>query len=642
MTEPQTAPCPEESWSLVSLLLEQRRRWQGGERILVETYLERFASLAGNADAVLDLIGNELLLRQEQGEASLFGEYLDRFPEWAEQLQVQFDVERAIDMETLAQSPQEQARTVARTLRATAPAVTRPLPLPGYEILAELGRGGQSVVYKARHRALDREVALKILLRGAAAEPEERARFQREAEAVARLKHPHIVQIYDIAADQGQLCCALEYLLGGTLAKKLAGLPQPPREAAQLLETLARTMHWAHQQGIVHRDLKPGNVLLTEDGVPKISDFGLARRLADEASLTHTGHIIGTPSYMAPEQARGQSKEAGPRTDVYALGAILYETLTGRPPFLGTTPWDVLPQVLSHDPVPPRRLQPSVPPDLETICLKCLAKEPHRRYWSADELAEDLRRFQAGEPIRARPVPWWEKAWRWARRKPAVTGLLAILLVVILGSVAGLTGLYLNAEQQRRLARHEEAGARAITKFFEDNVLAAARPKGWEGGAGQNVTLKEALDQAAPKIEDAFARQPEREASVRNTIGMTYWYLGHFEAANPHLEKAYRLRRRWLGPDHPDTLASLHNLARQRWRQENLPEAIALARQALATQRRVLGAEHPDTLWTQLTLGYAYRKNRQLEEAGAVLRQALTACLRRLGAEHPHTLSAQH
>ncbi|HKI33352.1 MAG TPA: serine/threonine-protein kinase, partial [Gemmataceae bacterium] len=344
--------------SLTDLLVEQRAGWERGERIPAEAYLRRHPALASDGDAVLDLIGNEMLLRQERGERPGLDEYLRRFPQWTAQIKVQFEVERAIEMETPSPSAQ-------RSMPATIPmpsvlAAVSP-SIPGYEVLDELGRGGQSVVFRARQLALDRLVALKMILGSAG--PEERARFQREVEAVAHLEHPHIAQVYDVGEQAGQPYCALEYVAGGTLARKLAGVPQPAAEAAGIIEVLARTMHWAHQRGIVHRDLKPGNVLMTADGTPKITDFGLAKRLEASASLTHAGHVIGTPSYMAPEQAAGKSKEVGPAADVYALGTILYEMLTGRPPFLGTAPWEILPQVVAFEPVPPSRLQPKVPAD---------------------------------------------------------------------------------------------------------------------------------------------------------------------------------------------------------------------------------------------------------------------------------------
>jgi serine/threonine protein kinase len=309
---------------------------------------------------------------------------------------------------------------------------------PGYEVLEVLGRGGMGVVFKARQTALDRIVALKMIRHAEYASPEERQRFRAEAEAMARLQHPHVAQVHEVGEAGGLLYFSLEYCGGGTLADKLAGTPWEAMPAARLVEVLARAVHAAHQKGIVHRDLKPANVLLAEDGTIKVTDFGLAKWLPKEARAptgpeprgpprpgwqTQTGAVLGTPNYMAPEQARGQ-KEVGPAADVWALGAILYQLLTGRPPFNAATPMDTILQVLSQEPVAVRSLQPRAPRDLETICHKCLEKDPARRYASAEALAEDLRRFAGREPILARPVGrlgrwrggrgarrWWRPCW---------------------------------------------------------------------------------------------------------------------------------------------------------------------------------------------------------------------------------------
>jgi hypothetical protein len=313
---------------------------------------------------------------------------------------------------------------------------TRSVSVPGYEILGKLGEGGMGIVYKARQLAADRVVAMKMILGGGHVSADLLTRFRTEAKAIARLQHPNIVQVYDVGECDGLPYFSLEFCPGGTLAKKLSGTPLPPREAAGLVETLARAMHAAHQAQIIHRDLKPANVLLAADGTPKITDFGLAKKI-DEAGQTASGAIMGTPSYMAPEQAGGKSA-IGPAADVYALGAILYECLVGRPPFKGPTAVDTILQVISDEPVPPTQLQSKVPRDLETICLKCLQKEPARRYASAAELADDLRRYQAGEPIAARPVGIGERAVKWVRRRPAMAASLsaaAVLAVVSLGGI---------------------------------------------------------------------------------------------------------------------------------------------------------------------------------------------------------------
>jgi hypothetical protein len=329
----------------------------------------------------------------------------------------------------------------------------------GYEILGELGRGGMGVVYRARQTQLNRLVALKMILTGTHAGETDLARFKAEAEAIARLQHPHIVQIHEIGEHAGLPYFSLDFCPGGNLEKKLAGTPLPAREAAALVEELARAMHAAHQKGVVHRDLKPANVLLADDGTPKISDFGLAKMLG-EAGQTQSGAILGTPSYMAPEQAEGKGKAVGPAADIYALGAILYECLTGRPPFRAATPLDTLVQVVSQEPVPPVQLNAEVPRDLETICLKCLRKEASKRYGDSEELAEDLRRFQTGEVIRARPVGRWEKAGKWVRRNPVVAGLAAAVVMALLAGTGVSTYFAFDAAEQARQAQRNEEKAK--------------------------------------------------------------------------------------------------------------------------------------------------------------------------------------
>jgi serine/threonine-protein kinase len=327
--------------------------------------------------------------------------------------------------------------------------------LPGYVIIRELGRGGMGVVYLARQTKLNRPVALKMILAGGHAGAADLARFQTEAEAIARLRHPNIVQVYEVGEHEGKPYFSLEFCGGGSLEKKLGSTPLPPKKAASLVETLARAMQAAHEEKVIHRDLKPANVLLAEDGTPKITDFGLAKKL-DEAGQTRSGAILGTPSYMAPEQAGGKSGAIGPFADVYALGAILYECLTGRPPFKAATAMDTIMQVVSDEPVPPSRLQSKTPRDLETICLKCLHKEPTQRYASAVELADDLRRFQTGEPVKARPTGRAERALKWAKRRPALAALTGVCIAAALALLIG--GLWFNARLVKE--RNEAVKAR--------------------------------------------------------------------------------------------------------------------------------------------------------------------------------------
>jgi WD40 repeat protein/serine/threonine protein kinase len=381
-----------------------------------------------------------------------------------------------------------------------------PAAVPGYEILGELSRGGMGVVYKARQIGLNRLVALKMILAGVHASTSDRARLRAEAEAVARLQHPNIVQIYDIGELEGRPYFTMELISGPTLAQACEGQPQPPFFAAALVETVARAIHCAHQQGILHRDLKPSNVLLAKQKGPsrmreegqaadfaspvppssftaKVIDFGLARRL-DDVRLTQNGMLVGTPIYMAPEQATGKNKALGPGVDVYALGAMLYELLTGQPPFMADSVEATLAIVSREDPIPPRRLQPRVPRDLETICLKCLEKEPARRYASALDLADDLHRFLSHKPVAAQPPSIRYRCGKFARRhKAVVAGLGSTLAALILGTAMSIV-FAVGEGRQRRLAddnagRMEQAQREALWEAYQARLaVAQARLEG--------------------------------------------------------------------------------------------------------------------------------------------------------------------
>ncbi len=375
--------------------------------------------------------------------------------------------------------------------------------IPGHEVLAVLGHGGMGVVYKARHLRLKRIVAVKMLLAGPHATPQELSRFRLEAEAVAGLSHPNVVQVHDVGELEGRPFFTMEHVEGGSLAQRLGGRPLPASEAAALVATLASAVRAAHASGIVHRDLKPANVLLTASGTPKVTDFGLARRLRAASTLTASGARLGTPSYMAPEQVRGSSDAIGPAADVWALGAILYETLTGRPPFLGGSPLATQMQVLSEEPLPPSRRNAAVPRDLETICLTCLRKEPERRYASAEALEEDLQRFQCGEPIAARRTGPLERAAKWVRRRPAhaTAGAAGALALLALGGAGGWVG-WRNA----RIARA------ASTEL--DQALALER-------AGRWSEARTALERASGSLaHGAPAALRERHAALGRELDL--------------------------------------------------------------------------------------------------------------------------
>jgi serine/threonine protein kinase/Flp pilus assembly protein TadD len=439
---------------------------------------------------------------------------------------------------------------VALSGRAHQPLAAQERQVGNYTLLAEIGRGGMGVVYKAWQNGTNRLVALKMILAGEFAGDEEIARFRIEGEAAASLQHPNIVQIYEVGEQDGRSFFSLEFVEGSTLEKCLARSPLSARQAAQLLETVARAVQYAHERGIVHRDLKPANILLSADRIPKITDFGLAKRLQGQVGRTETGAILGTPSYMAPEQALGQSRAIGPAADVYALGAILYEMLTGRPPFKGASILDTLEQVRFQEPIPPRRLQPKVPRDLETICLKALQKEPRKRYASAEALAEDVRRFLAGKPIQARPVSVPERLWRWSRRNPVVAILLAAFILSVTGSLVGLTILWQRAEAARlRSEKNSQLAAKAIHRFYTEVGQSE------ELKAHDLEELRQKLLRMAKEFYEELLAEPGTEPHIQAERAQAYWRLADLTSIMESKAQAIGL--------HEQALAIFAELARQ-------------------------------------------------------------------------------
>jgi serine/threonine protein kinase len=484
------------------------------------------------------------------------------------------------------------------------PARQRPPANPlDYEILGELGHGGMGVVFKARHKRLNRLVALKMIRAGAHASPDLLARFRIEGETLAKLQHPNIVQVYEVDEHIGCPYIAMEFVDGGNLRDLLAGQSAPPRPAAELMETLARAMHAAHVRGIVHRDLKPANILIQKSDhstspsesspiegfgfdvsafTPKVTDFGLAKQLAEDKGHTVTGDVMGTPSYMAPEQASGRVRDIGPPTDVYSLGAILYELLTGRPPFQSENGMDTLRQVLTAEPPAPVRLRPKLPRDLETICLKCLEKEPAKRYQTAEHLADDLRRFLNREPITARPAGMGERVWKWMRRRPTLAALICVSLLALVSLPAMGVWSYARVVGERDRARASlQVARRAINDLYikmsserqfdepklepyYDELLEKARnlyeELGQEHSDDPEVRrdiakawfhlaeihrLHDYHDQAEQAYGEAIARQEElhrldpRNAGVRQDLATSHNWLGDlFREGGRSLDKA--------------------------------------------------------------------------------------------------------
>ncbi len=532
------------------------------------------------------------------------------------------------------------------------------IQLEGYEILGELGRGGMGVVYRALDVRLKRVVALKMILAGVHADPEDLKRFQLEAEAVAQLQHPNIVQIHDVGEHEGKPYFSLEFVEGGELATQIAGEPQPPDEAARLVETLSRAMQFAHERNIIHRDLKPANVLLTADGQPKITDFGLAKRLEDDSGQTASGSIMGTPSYMAPEQAGGHQAQIGPQTDVYALGALLYCLLTGRPPFQSANVMDTVLQVLEQEPVPPRQLVTGLDRNLETITLKCLQKDPARRYQAAEEVAEELRRYLNDEPILARPVGIAERTWRWCRRKPAIAGLCAA--VVLLLSFVTVNG-YLQAEIQRELtgqALTQKAKAnenfdlargavdRFMTEVSESQLLTVPRME----------PLRRKLLTGAMEFYEKFVQQAQDDPELKAALGKSHRKLGRIlailgddERSVEGISKAIEIFTQ-LSEENPgdretsNNLARsskmlgivLHKLGRNKEATEALERAIAVASRLVKDSPTV--PEHAFELANaKNSLGILLREESRAKEALANYNSAITIA-KQLVDDHPQNL----
>lgn len=416
-------------------------------------------------------------------------------PELLAEVRRRLDHVRALDAHidtVFPSSDQRGGQRAARDLSAKLPRID------GFAVERVIGSGGMGVVYRARHERLNRIVAIKMLLAGGYAGDRELERFKREAEAIAAICHPNIVQVFDAGECDGHPYFVMELVEGGTLAQRLDGQPRPARESVATVMTLARAVHAAHRGGVMHRDLKPANILVASDGTLKIADFGLARRLGQpEHAPTLAGAHMGTPSYMAPEQAAGEATGFCPLIDIYALGAILYELLTGRPPFRGESTAATLRQVIGDDPIPPMRLSPTVPRDVQTICLKCLQKDPSRRYASALDLGDDLDRFLRGEAIRARPVGPFERAVKWSRRRPGVATAIAASIVLLGAAVSG--GLWLERVQQARATELaiRAQGARSAIEAALPTIERLTHARQWVEAEGVLNAARSELDDAA-------------------------------------------------------------------------------------------------------------------------------------------------
>jgi serine/threonine-protein kinase len=644
---------------------------RAGENPKIETMLGA-VGVTWRPELLRQLLVVELDYRGRAGEVSTVDAYRDRFPRFEEVIERVFgsgDQSHGLPDQTagtpLAGAVEQTTIDAGHTPETRSDAGV--LPREGdriryfgdYELERNLGQGGMGVVYAARQMSLNRPVALKLIRDGEFASADDRRRFQNEAEAVALLDHPNIVPIYEVGEHEGRRYFSMKLVSGGSLEKRLAAYRDDFHAAARLVADTADAVHHAHMRGILHRDLKPANILIDDEGTPHVTDFGLAKRVAGGGDPTESGRILGTPGYMAPEQATGRRDSITTATDVYGLGSILYALLTGRAPFVGDSVVDTLQKVREQPPEPPVHFNARVPRDLEVICLKCLEKDPRRRYGSAHALAADLRHWLANEPIAARPVRALERGWLWCKRRPAIAGLSAALLAALpitavlavdwgrqqselakrqtllaqQQTMAAETerGLRAEADKRRTEAEREAAKAVAVREFLVDDILAQAMPE--NHARSQRVTIEDALDLGSPMVAERFAGQPDVEIAVRDMIGSTYRMLGLLEKAEPHLRRAVELGLSAFGELNSDTLEAMNSLATLFQDQDKLAEAEPLFERSFDGFKKVLGPRHEKTFRATNNLALLRLMRGKPAEAEAMLRELVAVRSEAQGAE---------
>ncbi len=525
--------------------------------------------------------------------------------------------------------------------------------IDGYVLDRLLGRGGMGIVYAAHQVALNRWVALKFIRSGLLATAEDQARFRSEASSAARLRHPGIVAVYDFGSWEGYEYISMEWVRGHTLNELMQTGPLSPERACRYTQQLCEAMTHAHEHGIIHRDLKPANILIdTETDRLRIMDFGLAKLIHSEqdqaADLTLSGTMVGTPSYMSPEQALGLNKQISAESDIYSLGAVLYEMLTGRPPFQAATAIETMRQVVDEEPAAVRSLNSDVSRDLETICLKCLRKAPSQRYRSTAAVAEDVRRVIEGRPILAHRVSRWRRAWKWCTRNAPLAASLGLLLISLLaGTTISLVmwrASALNAKRaEERFAAEQAANAEAqqqaekalaVTRFFTVDVLRQADPA---SSPDRDMKLSDVLDAAATQLHDQFADKPLVESAIHQALGDTYLGLGRSDASEEHLRRAADIHRQQLGEEHPQTIDSLSRMGMFFYSTGNYAKAEQQYRELLAICERTVGPDHQETLHKRGQLAHAIYWQGRLDEAENIYLDVIER-ERRFGEDHAPAL----
>lgn len=497
-------------------------RWNQADRKTSEDYFRRFPHVVADTEVALDIIYCEFLVSERTSGHANLDDFVQRFPDFGVLLTEQVRLHHALLALERSESPANDGDAKTNPARF---ADTPTSPEACYDIIEQIGSGGMGVVYRARQTTLNRDVALKMLRAIDADNRELLARFQSEARVVASLHHPQIVQVFDYGEHEGLPYLAMELMSGGSLADRLNGTPWSPHASAQLLVQLAAAVQYAHDQQVIHRDLKPANVLIAADEpqlAVKIADFGLAKCFIEDSPLRADSlAFLGTPSYMAPEQARGGSRNTGAATDIYSLGSILYELLTGRPPICGESPGETLRLLLSTEPVSVRQLAPQVPRDLATICDKCLQASSERRYASAAALRDDLERFLVGKPIQARPVSEIERAWRWCGRNPLLAGALSAVILLLVGittvSVGYSTQLRSELARSRKLELSEREANRQAQLQLWDALLSKAESVSGSGRVGRRFDSLAAITTASDLQLDP-AGKSERNLQLRNAV----------------------------------------------------------------------------------------------------------------------------
>jgi tetratricopeptide (TPR) repeat protein/predicted Ser/Thr protein kinase len=647
--------------------LEFEAVWRRGEVPKLEDYLGDLHGLE-RSQLLRELLLLELDYRSQHNEQPTPDEYQARFPR---------DSRLVSDVFEQVSTGAALAETTPTASAHVSCQQALPAHFGNYELLDVLGEGGMGVVYRARQHTPDRVVALKVVRpdRLATTPPDQHEKAMKrlwaEAQAAAQLEHENIVPVYDLGEVDGQPFFSMRYVEGRRLDEVLHDGPLDGRGAVALLGPVARAVDYAHGRNVIHRDIKPRNILLDTSGRPYVADFGLAKSFVAAQELTGTQEVVGTPAYMSPEQSRGPAG-VDHRTDVYSLGATLYELLTGRPPFRAATPVETQRQVIENEPVPPRQLNPAVARDLETVCLKCLRKDPDERYRSAQELAAELGRFSRGEPTQARPLSFLGRMAKWCRRNQTVAILTAIaatllMILAIGGPIVAVNQASLRGQAERHVqekarllrelestlgdlkeqqgltedeaekARTEAAISQAVLEFLNNDLLGAADP---QREPERDIKFRTVVDRAAQQIEERFGDQPLVEAAVRSSLGQMYLYLGAFEEAEAHYIRARNLALAQRGPEHPETLSILGNLALVYKHQGRLKEAEQLLNEVLEIKAGTLGPEHPSTLTSTHNLATVYVHQGRFDKAERLLNHALEVARRRLGPEHWRTLGS--